>query len=173
MTEFLEFINGLLAYSTWEKFANLHGIFATLGLILFGVALALTPFYSKAKKYLSWFRTAVTLLLLDIFLLTLNGFLIYQPYRAGLPISPRSIILASDRPWLHQIVFEHKEFLAFAPLLLVGVAVFMAWYFGGSIKGSRFDGFRKVIFWSLLLGLIFTFVIAGEAVLVTKFAPVS
>lgn len=168
-----ELIQGLLAYSSWEKFANLHGLLATFSLVLFGAALALTPIFNKTKKYLQWFKVVVTLLFVDLFLATINGLYIYQSYRAPIPTSPRSLIIASNKPWLHKIVFEHKEFLAFLPWLLVFAVVFIVWHLGRDLKKPHYNGLNRVIFLSLLLALIFTLIIAGEAVLVTKFAPLS
>lgn len=161
----------IIAIPFWSKFAESHGFLAMLSLILFGASLSLYFFSDKIKSALIWFKVAVTALFVDILLLDMFGLTIYVPYRAE--GGPRTLLKASaENSWLHNIVFEHKEFLAFAPLILTLIACLIVWKLGDSFsdKGKVY-WLRKSVLSALFLSLVFVLIVAGEAVLVTKTAP--
>ena len=114
-------------------------------------------------------KLVMLILLIVLVLHTFLGFVIYVPYRAD--GGPRTTILESDRPWLHEVVFEHKEFLAYLPWLLILISTVIVYFLGAGLADAGFKSLRMLVLASLILGLIYTLVVSSEAVLVTKFAP--
>jgi len=116
-------------------------------------------------------KTITTFLFINIFLLDILGLTIYAPYRAE--GGPRTLLKASsENAWLHNIVFEHKEFLAFAPLVLTFCAFFVVLKLGDSFSDNEANKWlRKSVLFSLILALVFVLIVAAEATLVTKAAP--
>jgi len=66
-------------------------------------------------------------------------------------------------------VFEHKEFLALVPVVLILVATIIVFKQNKSFKNST--GLRKIVLFAVLTALFYVLVVAAEAVLVTKAAP--
>lgn len=162
----------LASLSFWTKFADFHGFLALASIFLFGICFILYFTSVKTNFTIKWLRTTLLCLFIDLVLLDIAGLLIYMPYRA--PGGSRSLLLSSEQTsWLHQIIFEHKEFLAFAPPILI--------YTAFSIVNNLRDDFgnigtylwlRRSVITAIILALVFVLVVAGEAVLVTKVAPV-
>ena len=168
----MEVFSKLLAFSFWEKFADIHGMLAMLSLILFGAGIVLYFAARKNGDFIGWLKTTLMLLFIDITLLDVAGLTVYIPYRAE--GGPRSILKASEATaWLHTDIFEHKEFLAFAPLLLILVAFIVVSILGKHFNDERVSTLRKSVIFSLVLALIFVLIVAAEGVIVTKAAPVS
>lgn len=114
----MEVFSRIFALSFWEKFVNLHGLLAMLSLILFGAGIALYFVTKKDNRFIIWLKNTLLLLFINLVLLDIAGLLVYMPYRAS--EGPRTILKASkSTSWLHSIVFEHKEFLAFAPPIII------------------------------------------------------
>lgn len=158
--------------SFWEKFADAHGSLAMFSLVLYGAAIALYFAVLKNRDLLGWFKNTLLALFTDLVILDIFGLSVYVPYRAA--GGPRTILKSSESTsWLHAIVFEHKEFLAFAPPLLVLTALLLLWRTGKDYGEKEFIYARRAIIFSLVTALVFTLVVAAEAVLVTKVAPVS
>ncbi|MDP2671186.1 MAG: hypothetical protein Q8P13_01860 [bacterium] len=168
-----ELITKLIELPFWEKFADFHGFLAMLALVLFGAAFVLFFISGKLSSVINTFKTILTLLFLNILVLDIAGMSVYVPYRAATG-GPRKLLLSSeDTAWLHQIVFEHKEFLAFAPLVLSFTALLVVIKLGDSFGDTaKFKWLRLAVFAALALSLIFVLTVAAEAVLVTKAAPV-
>ena len=76
-----------------------------------------------------------------------------------------------ETAWLHEILFEHKEFLAYAPWLLALVALVIVIAFGSRIIEAENKRAKKLILFSLITSLLFVLIVASEAVLITKVAP--
>ena len=168
----MEVFSKLLAFSFWEKFADIHGMLAMFSLILFGAGIVLYFAARKSANFIGWLKAALMLLFVDITLLEIAGLTIYIPYRA--PGGPRSILKASEATaWLHGDIFEHKEFLAFGPMLLVLVAFIVVSILGKNFNDEKVSTLRKSVIFSLVLALIFVLIVAAEGVIVTKAAPVS
>lgn len=165
-----ELLKGLLSLSYWDKLADTHGFLAMLLLVLFGTALALYPLLTRAAQAARWMRYTLYLLFADITLVNLFGLYIYGAYRAA--GGPRTFLKASvETSWLHTIVFEHKEMLAYAAWVIVLVALAIVAGAKEKIALQEYAGARRVLLFCLTSALIFVLVIAGEAVLVTKVAP--
>ena len=168
----MEVLSKLLGLSFWEKFADMHGMLAMFSLILFGAGIILYFAARKNGDFIGWLKTALMLLFIDITLLDVAGLTVYIPYRAE--GGPRSILKASEATaWLHTDIFEHKEFLAFAPMLLVLVAFIVVSILGKHFNDEKVSTLRKSVIFSLILALIFVLIVAAEGVIVTKAAPVS
>ena len=158
--------------SFWEKFADFHGSLAMFSLVLYGAAIVLYFVVLENHELLVWFKNVLFVLFLDLLILDVAGLSVYVPYRAT--GGPRTILKSSESTaWLHGIVFEHKEFLAFAPPLLVLTAILLVLKLGKDYSEKEFNYARKAVIFSLIAALVFTLVVAAEAVLVTKVAPVS
>jgi hypothetical protein len=141
-------------------------------LVLYGAAIVLYFVVLKNYELLVWFKNVLFVLFLDLLILDVAGLSVYVPYRAT--GGPRTILKSSESTaWLHAIVFEHKEFLAFAPPLLVLTALLLVLKLGKDYGEKEFNYARRAVIFSLVVALLFTLVVAAEAVLVTKVAPVS
>jgi len=165
----MEGLINLFSLSRIEFIASFHGLFATVSLILFGMGLTFISILPTATTFIKPLKLVMLILLIVLVLHTFLGFVIYVPYRAD--GGPRTTILESDRPWLHEVIFEHKEFLAYLPWLLILIATVIVYYLGTGLADAGFKSLRMLVLASLILGLIYTLVVSSEAVLVTKFAP--
>ena len=164
----MNLLENIASLSPLELWGDLHGAVAMFALILFGTTITLTVSLGKFDTAVRWLKSMLALLLADLVVLDLLGLFIYIPYRAS--GGPRTFLLSSETTaWLHQVVFEHKEFLAFAPPVLVLVATILAFLYGKSLPKETTA--RKAILFSLVAALVLVLVVASEAVLVTKTAP--
>ncbi|MBI2022107.1 hypothetical protein HYS93_04515 [Candidatus Daviesbacteria bacterium] len=166
-----ELINGIISIPFISQLANLHGLLAMLSLVFFGSSFALYFFSNKIKDSIRWLKLTLAALFTVLVLLDLMGLIIYVPYRSvG---GAKSLLVASkDTAWLHEIIFEHKEFLAYAPPLLIFSALFIVLKLGDSFTDNqKYRYLRLAVINSSVLALIFVLVVAAEAVLVTKAAP--
>ena len=162
------FLQNIASLSKWEIWGDLHGTVAMLSLILFGAALALYFTLGKFPRAADWLRSTLLVLFVDLAVLDILGLFIYVPYRAQ--GGPRSFLLSSETTaWLHKIIFEHKEFLAFAPPILILVAAVVAFLKRQELSTDTTA--KRTILFSLISALIIVLVVAAEAVLVTKSAP--
>lgn len=162
-----ELFERIFSLSSKEVLADVHGGLSMFALILFGAALALLEM-DKVKAGARWLKVVMLALWVDVLLLDIFGLYIYIDYRVK--GGPRSTLLASESTaWLHQIIFEHKEFLAFAPLILVGVATVIVFAQGDGLAKNR--AMKWTVVASVVLALLFLLIVAAEAVLVTKAAP--
>jgi len=169
--EFLNTIANLSNLPFWSKFADLHGLWAMIALILFGAGIILFYVTKRNVEFVSWLKTTLGALFAMLVLLDIFGLTVYIPYRAvG---GPRTILKASEATkWFHSAVFEHKEFLAFAPVLIILVAFIVTSTLGKNFNNEKVSTLRKSVIFSLIIALIFVLVVAGEGVIVTKVAPV-
>lgn len=154
-----------------EIIGNLHGLWATLSLAFFGAAIVLLAILPKYPDVLRWLKGVLWALLADVVILTLNGLWLYIPYRAK--GGARDAILGSARPWIHQVIFEHKEFVAYAPWLLIVAAIGIVLAYGAALAKPEQSLMRRTALWSVVLAMILILVVSAEAVIVTKFAPVT
>lgn len=167
-----DFISKLAALPLWSKLADAHGMLAMLALILFGAAIVLYFLTPTTKTAVNFLKTTLAALFVNLALLDIFGLTIYIPYRAT--GGPKTTLIASKTTeWLHTIVFEHKEFLAFAPPILILCALMIVIKSGDSFADpNQSKWLRKSVIFSIVLSLIYVLVVAAEAVLVTKTAPI-
>ena len=165
-----EFFEKILSLNYWEVWGDLHGFFAMLALILFGSGITLVVLNKNYEKVNGWLKTIMASLFLVIVALEASGLFIYRPYRTKEVLSPRTLLKSSEQTkWLHSIIFEHKEHLAYGPLILIVVAFFLVYTQGEWLKKK--PNIRKAVLFTLVLSLIYVLIVAAEAVLVTKAAP--
>ena len=161
----------LFNLSFWEKFADFHGLLSMLSLILFGAGIILYFVVRKSNNFFSWFKNILLTLFIDLVLLDTAGLTVYIPYRAE--GGPRTILKASEATaWYHTVIFEHKEFLAFAPPLIILTVYLVAKTLGSNFNDDSNSKLRKAVLFGLIASLVFVLIVAAEAVLVTKTAPV-
>lgn len=165
-----EFLTKISQIPFWSKLANFHGFLAMTSLILFGSALILYFLCSRHADIIKWLKTVSLFLFINILILDIAGMTIYVPYR--IEGGPRTALKSSEElAWLHNIVFEHKEFLAFAPLVLTLTAFLIIGKLNNNFGDGRYLWLRKSVLVSFLLSLIFLLIVAAEAVLVAKVVP--
>lgn len=166
----MEVLNKLLAMSFWERFVNFHGLLAMLSLVLFGTGIILYFVVKKNDAFFGWFKKILFFLFANLALLDIAGLLVYMPYRAS--GGPRTILRASESTaWLHNVIFEHKEFLAFAPPILIMTAYLVTQFLGKDFNSKAVLVLRRSVIVSLLASLILVLLVAAEATLVVKAAP--
>lgn len=168
----MEFFFNILAMPFWSKLANFHGLLAMVSLFLFGICFILYFLTDKTTIALRILKNSLFVLFLNLVLLDIIGLSIYMPYRAD--GGPRSLLLGSqETAWLHKIVFEHKEFLAFAPPILIFSAFAITKILGSDIVDKeKYLWLKRSVISAIILALIFVLTVAGEAVLVTKVVPI-
>lgn len=163
-----EFINGLISLSGLEILADIHGALSMGAIFLFGASFLLYFSLNKFSSAADWLKKVLILLAADLIALDVFGLIIYAPYRAK--GGPKEALLAdASTAWLHKVIFEHKEFLAFAPMLIIITVAIVAWKYGKKLVDDK--QMKKFVLFSLIASVIFVAVVAAEAVLVTKAAP--
>lgn len=166
-----ELVTGLSKLTFWSWIADSHGTLAMFSLVLFGAGIVLYLLSDKIGLAMRWLKITLLLLFADLVLLDIFGLTIYIPYRAE--GGPRTILKGSeDLSWLHNVIFEHKEFLAFAPPILVFIALMIVYQMGDKFGDPRNHYLRLSVITALILSLVFVLIVAGEAVLVTKTVPI-
>jgi hypothetical protein len=124
----------------------------------------------KNAGFFAWLKTTLFVLFLDLVLLDIVGLVVYAPYRAS--GGPRTFLKASaSTAWLHTIIFEHKEFLAFGPPLIILSALLVTRILGPKFNNTNNSNLRRSIFFGIIASLVIVLVVAFEAVLVSKTAP--
>jgi len=98
-------------------------------------------------------------------------YIIYPWYRAKLPDSPKSLLLANPNTadW-HNFGMEWKEHIAWISPMLATVSAFVVLYY--SVDLIRNDRARKIAMWLLVLAFATAAVAGLFGALITKIAPV-
>jgi hypothetical protein len=168
----MDFFRNIFNFPLAEQVANLHGLFSTLALIGFGAVFVLIILIRKGygqeklHKPLAYVLGIQTLL---IGLLSTTGIVAYVAYRTN--GGARSFLLSTPgTAWLHNLVFEYKEYLGgVAPWLLIMVAFFLVLYLGPRLYQNKVA--QRFILASNIVSIIFLIIVATLAVLVSKIAP--
>jgi cytochrome bd-type quinol oxidase subunit 1 len=110
-----------------EAWVFFHGL---LGVVLVGgMSATLWEALARGRHSLRALRIATLVILLASVAKIILGDLVYVPYRKSDPGSPRSLILAGNRPWVHTVLMEFKEHVAhFLPLILLVCLVILYAY---------------------------------------------
>ena len=160
LTVFLGFVLGfsapwedLMGESPFASIATIHGMFATLGVIV-----------GSATGYLGWrlllghlkayrdLRILATVSSIFAFLAILTGNWIYIAYRG--PGGPREFFI-NNFPEIHEIFFEFKEFIALFPLPIAVAATFILWKYKDSLpvdeKLRNAVGVMIAVAWTILM----------------------
>ena len=160
LTVFFGFVLGfsapwedLMGESPFASIATIHGMFATLGVIV-----------GSATGYLGWrlllghlkayrdLRILATVSSVFAFLAILTGNWIYIAYRG--PGGPREFFI-NNFPTIHEIFFEFKEFIALFPLPIAVAATFILWKYKDSLpvdeKLRNAVGVMIAVAWTILM----------------------
>lgn len=138
LTVFLGFVLGfsapwvaLMGKSDFSSIATLHGIIATLGVIVGSVTgyLGWRLLLGHLKAYRD-LRILATLSSVLAFLSIFSGNWIYEAYRG--PGGPREYFI-EQFPVIHEVFFEFKEHVALFPLPIAIAATFILWKYKESI----------------------------------------
>lgn len=151
-----------------EITAIVHGFLGTVFLMAFAGAFAeLVEITNSGIKRL---KIGVTLMAASIIITDLLGDLVYTVYRAPVPESARSVILAGPTPWVHTVLMELKEHIAhFVPLLLIAVA-FMVFYYDKDLLEKK--ELRYLTTALLVFAMLITLLVFGLGAYITKVKPI-
>lgn len=145
----------------------LHGFLGTIFLMGFSGALAelLELTHHGARRV----RLGTTVMFVASLLLSFTGGVLYAIYRAPVPESARSKLLASSTPWVHTILMELKEFTGMYVPIILAVAVFIAWHHKAEMDSDK--TIRKVLAGVLILAMLVTLMTFGLGAYITKAQP--
>lgn len=164
-----ELFHGISSFSLNEIYLNIHGLLAMMSLIFYGAIIVLTFLWDKCPELSKKLKALWLGLIVTVGLLYSLGLYVYVPYRAK--GGAKYILIASEKTaWLHEIVFEHKEFLALAPLILAIVGFWTVHKLAGD--NTNREIVKKLCLFCAIGGLLLLLLVAAEAVIVTKAAPV-
>lgn len=150
-----------------EAITVLHGIFGTIFLLAFAAAAELL--WDTTPGRLLRLRVIMIVMVAAVILHDILGTYVYQFYRAAIPTSPRSLILASNRPWLHTFLMEYKEFVGgFVPILAIA-ALYAVLYYKRDLVEKR--GVRLGVLGVLSAAFLFAIIAFAAGALITKYAP--
>jgi len=145
-----------------------HGVLGIIFIVAFAAVAEIlwdaTPRRIGRLRFLMGVTVASVVLHVSI------GTYVYQFYRAAVPTSPRSIILASNLPWLHTILMEYKEFVGgFVPILTIAALYGVFYYSKRELAEKR--GVRLGILGILTAAFAFALIAFAMGALITKYAP--
>lgn len=164
-----ELLNGLGGLTTREILLDIHGGLAMLSMIFYGGLIATSIYWKKYQTLIDAIKKLWIWQIVVVGALYILGLLMYIPYRAK--GGAKSTLVGNETTvWLHKIVFEHKELLALAPLILAIVAYWVVNKIGTDSNQKQLV--RRISLFCAVAGLLTLLLVATEAVLVTKVAPV-
>lgn len=149
-----------------EWWALVHGLLATLFLMAFSGSYS--ELLSLGERGLRRLRFGISLLAVSSWAIFATGTYVYIFYRAPLPESARSRILAGPTPWVHSVLMELKEFTgAFVPAIaLLALVLVFAWD-RRLLTEARL---RRVLAGVLLAAMVWTLIAFGLGAYITKTA---
>jgi len=124
-----------LGTSEWAVVSALHGMLATLGVVIVTVV-----GYLGWRLYIGQLRAYSDLRILSILTVLVSaatiifGNWVYIAYRS--PGGPRAYFLANN-PAIHEVFFEFKEFIALFTLPLAIVAAYSLWTYRDSLPQNK------------------------------------
>ncbi len=151
-----------------EFWALFHGFLGTLFLMAFSGSFAELLHLTKAG--LRRLKVGITVLFVTAWALFASGTNVYIAYRAPVPESARSRILAGPTPWVHSVLMELKEFTgAFVPAIaLLALVLVLAWDERLLEEGRL----RRVLALVLVAAMLWTLLPFGLGAFITKTASV-
>src|SRR3989344_9446486 len=142
-----ELLRGIFSLSYWDVLADIHGMLGMLLLILFGLAMGLYFSLDKFAQAAHWLKYTLLTLVANLVAVDIGGLYIYGAYRAE--GGPRTLLKASaDTSWFHTILFEHKEMLAYAPWLLILVALVIVAVLKERLHTQEYRTLRLIVLFS-------------------------
>ena len=151
-----------------EEWAMLHGLLGTLFLMAFSVSFA--ELLALTERGLRRLKLGISLMALSAWAMLATGTYVYIFYRAPMPESARSRILAGPAPWVHSVLMELKEFTgAFVPALALLAMVLV---FGWDQRLLGEGRLRHVLAIVLIAAMLWTLLPYGLGAYITKTASV-
>lgn len=151
-----------------EWWALTHGVLATLFLMAFSGSYA--ELLSLTGRGLRRLKLGISLMALSAWAIFASGTYVYIFYRAPVPESARSRILAGPTPWAHSVLMEMKEFTgAFVPAVALLAVVLV---FGWNLRLLGEARLRRVLALVLLAAMAWTLIAFGLGAYITKTASV-
>jgi len=167
----MEFFNHIFSLPLAEWVADIHGLLATLALLVFGAIIAIALLLKRngeknLHKPLTCLLGIQTLLVGAV---SAAGIVAYVAYRT--PGGAREFLLNStETNWLHSIVFEYKEYLCgITPWLLMIIAFFVAVSLGQRLHQNK--AALNFILAGTVVSTFFQIITTVLATLVGKIAP--
>lgn len=152
---------------TKEFIGILHGFLGTI--FLMGFSGAFAELIEMTHAGIGRIKLGTAVMFAASLLLSFTGSVLYAIYRAPVPESARSKILAGPTPWVHEILFELKEFIGmFVPVMLT-VAVYIAWRHAPELQANKTA--RRVLTGVLVLAMLVTLLTFGLGAYITKVQP--
>ena len=148
--------------------AFVHGFLGSV--LIAGLAVAIWQSLSPPTRSLAPLRVNAVALVVVAALVDLLGDIAYVTYRIDTKASPRSLILAGNKPWVHEILMEFKEHVAhFVPPILL-VAVALVFVYDIRHKQDRTAG--KVAAVVFALALLVTLTVLFMGAYINSVAPI-
>ncbi len=150
-----------------EFIGILHGFLGTIFLMAFSGAFSelIELTHHGARRV----KIGTTVMFIASVLLSLSGGVLYAIYRAPVPESARSKLLASSTPWVHTILMELKEFTGMFVPVILAVAVYIAWRHSSELDFDK--TIRRVLAAVLVLAMLVTLLTFGLGAYITKVQP--
>lgn len=151
-----------------EFYTVLHGFLGTI--LVVGLVIAIWEASFPRGRSLRVLQVNTIVMTVAVLIIDLVGDLIYVRYRMSDPSSARSLILAGNKPWVHNLLMEMKEHVAhFIPLILLVVVAIVFVY---DIRKSENSTARKVVVTLLSVSLVITLLVLLMGAIVTNQAPI-
>lgn len=149
----------------------LHGFLATIALmaatLIMGVLLFSKQLSDRDVNLLKWISLGT---FVAVFLLNLTGTYGYTIYRLKIPTSPRSIILASDKPWAHEVAFESMEYLSLIGPIIAAAVTYILWHYKADVVKK--PAIKQALLVMLVVGILWGLALIGAGVIPTRIASV-
>jgi len=160
-----------MAMTFLEIVMLLHGFVATIALmvatLMMGVLLFSKQLNDGDVNLLKWISLGT---LFAVLLLNLTGTYGYMFYRLKIPTSPRSIILASDNPWAHEVAFESMEYASLIGPVIAALITYIVWHYKADVVKE--PAIKQALLILLVIGILWGLAIIGAGVIPTRIASV-
>lgn len=145
-----------------------HGILGIIFIVAFAAIAEIL--WDARPERIGRLRALLTITAVSVVAHVAIGTYTYIFYREAIPTSPRNLILASTRPWLHTFLMEYKEFVGgFVPILTIAALYAVFYYSKRELTEKR--GVRLGILGVLGAAFAFALIAFSMGALITKYAP--
>ncbi len=145
-----------------ELLSLTHGF---LGLVILMAFSGILVWLNRSKKSdIKNIKTAAVIMLIATLFLFITGVSAYAVYRSS--GGARESILAGDKPWVHNILMELKEFTGFYVLVIMFVITYFIFHFKEQIILDK--KLKKILIALLILLMIWTLITFAFGAYITK-----
>ena len=147
-----------------EALSLLHGFLGTVFLMCFtGAIVAIFSFKKQRYKLLKY---SILFMTIAVIIIDILGATVYVTYRSADPSSAKSKILASDSPWVHDILMEFKEFAGiFVAILMILINFLVISYKSKILEDKKLRGTLILL---LAITMLLTLATFGLGAYITK-----